>query len=191
MRRNCINLSNTRFFDNVGPRFDSFKKNIIKCSVINKIPFDEDVFMDTILSCAEVCPEECNSNTDIDNYFWISYKQNIYNSRRKINSDTRVGMDTAEDELIWKTYNEDIDCLYEAIQDHLEDKFGYDIATAWLLHMCDDYSIGDLLSMGYNIPNPTNTFRKVTDYVEKLSETDRDFRTMLKNNNYNVKRKAQ
>lgn len=186
MRRTSIDLSNTRFFDNVGPRFDTFKKNMMKCSVANKIPFDEDVFMDTILSCAEVCPEDCTTSEDIDNYFWISYKQNVYNSKRRFTNDSKVDMNAAEDELIWVSYNGDIDCLYEAIQDHLEDEFGYDIATAWMLHMCDGYSIGDLKAMGYNIPNPTGTFRKVKAYVEKLSEIDNDFRVMLKNNNYNV-----
>ena len=70
MRRASINPLNTRFFDNVGPRFDSFKKNIMRCSNINKIPFNEDIFMDTILSCAEVCPDDCVTNEDIDNYFW-------------------------------------------------------------------------------------------------------------------------
>ena len=186
MRRASINPLNTRFFDNVGPRFDSFKKIIMRCSNINKIPFNEDIFMDTILSCAEVCPEDCATNEDIDNYFWISYKQNVYNSRRKSIGDTKVDMGTAEDELIWSTYNEDIDCLYEAIQDHLEDKFGYDIAAAWLLHMTEGYSVAELQAMGYNIPNPTGTFRKVWEYVEKLAETDKDFRIMLKNNNYNA-----
>ena len=184
MRRRCMDVSTNAFFKNIESRFEEFKLKIIKYSKSCKIDFDEDIFMDTILYCAETCPEECYTNDKIDNYFWVSYKQNIINAKYRNKFSDAVDIDDIDDNIIDTEYNDDIDYIVDIIKDDIEKKFGKDICDAWVLGVCEGWSDSELESIGYRIPNITAIFNKVDSYVKSLTKANAKLKRLLSENNF-------
>jgi hypothetical protein len=179
-----MNLDTNRFFNNIESRFDELKTKTIKYAKKCNIDFDEDIFMDTILHCAEVCPDECYDNASIDNYFWVSYKQNVLTSKHRNKFKDSIDIDEPGVDVIDVIYNEDIDYIVDIIKDDIESKFGRVICEAWLLTVCEGWSINELESVGYRIPNIVKTFEKVDAYVKNLSKTDSELKRLLYENNF-------
>ena len=188
MKRRCMDLQASNFFKSIGPRFDDFKTKIKKYSKGCNIKFDEDVFMDTILCCAETCPEECCTDASIDNYFWVSYKQNVFNGENRNKFSMTEDISNVEDDFVYVPYNTDIDVIVDMIYDELENKFGKELADVWYLHERDGYDIYDLEAMGHDIIKLSNDFRKIRTYIDKLIERKGLLRTMLLDNNYHLQK---
>ena len=155
----------------------------------SKLPFNEDVFMDTILCCAENCPDECCTDASVDNYFWVSYKHNMFNNEQRNKFNDAEDIDNIDDNIATTQYNNDIDYIVDMIYESVEYTFGKNIASAWLLHVCDGYSILELEQMGFDTQNITNEFRKIKKYVENISQNNDLLHTMLTDNNFTVKKK--
>ena len=68
------------FFANIEPRFEAFKEKMCKLAHKNKVEFDEDIFMDTVIKCSETFNVENVTDIDIDNYFWTAFKQNCFSN---------------------------------------------------------------------------------------------------------------
>ena len=184
MKRRCMNLDTNRFFSNIESRFDEFKTKIIKYSKKCNIDFDEDIFMDTILHCAETCPDDCYDNSSVDNYFWISYKQNVLTSKYRNKFKDSIDIDTSGIDIIDTNYNEDIDYIVDIIKDDIEMKFGRDVCEAWILAVCEGWSDTELESIGYRIPNMMKTFDKVDAFVKNLAKTNSELKRLLYENNF-------
>ena len=168
MENICLNDNVNIFFHNVEPRFESFKKSMKKMAMKNGISFDDDVFMDTLVSCSQTFSNQNATNSDIDNYFWIAFKQNSFSkiSRNKF-SDT-VNFDDFGDNLIDELYNADIDEIVDLIKNEVIHEFGNDIYNAWMLHMCEGYTYTELEKCGYKGLNLHNEFRQIKRHIMHL-----------------------
>lgn len=167
MNEDCGTVGNV-FFKNIESRFKSFKSKIKKISHKNKIEFYEDVFMDTIIRCAETFKTENATDYDVDNYFWKAYKQNIFSNstRNKFRDSVLIDdIDMYDDAC---DYCADIDEIIEILKKEVHEHFGYKIYDAWLLHVCNGLTYEELESYdefaGLDLHNQ---FRQIKRYITK------------------------
>lgn len=187
MTRKCIDVQATVFFRCIEPRFESFKEKIKKLSAKNNITFNEDVFMETLLRCAETFPTVDVSEIDVDSYFWVAYKQNSYNTLTRNKFRNTITVDEYGDNIIDVEYNNDIDIIADMIKDEIEKEFGLSLCNAWMLHVCEGYTYSELDRAGYKDLNLHNSFKKIKRFVLKLAKNNNMLKTILKENNFNVK----
>ena len=181
--RMCV-LSKNPFFTNVEPRFKTFKEKIQKMATKNKIVFNEDVFMDTLIKCMNTFINENPKDSDIDKYFWVAYRQNIINtiSRDKFKNTTEVS--ALGDMLDDDNYNEEIDILAEMTEKAIEERFGHRILQAWKLHVCEDLTYKEIAKLGYDDINLHNEFREIKRYMTgKYLKTNSTYAKLAKENN--------
>ena len=166
MEEDCLMPQTNIFFDNVAPRFDSFKKEIKKLAKKNGIEFDEDVFMDTILKCGTSFSNLNNTNEDINLYFWKAYKQNSYSNFTRNKFKSTVDIDNIGDNIIDECYNNyEIDEIVNLIKTEVKEKFGNNIYKAWILHVCEGLSYKELQNNGFENLNLHNDFRQIKRYI--------------------------
>ena len=181
----CFNNKVNAFFHNVEPRFESFKKKIKKLSNKNDIIFDEDVFMDTIIRCMETFSTENASDSDVDNYFWIAFKQNSFSNFSRNKFRNTVNFDEYGDNVFDDDYNSDIDEIVDLIKNEVNDKFGEEIYQAWMLHICDGYTYEELEQYGYKGLNLHNEFRQIKRYIsQKFVNKNANLKRLLRENNF-------
>jgi hypothetical protein len=173
------------FFHNIETRFDSFKKNIKKLSRKNDIEFDEDIFMDTIIKCANTFQNENATNTDVDIYFWTAFKQNIYSNFSRNKFRNSVNFDDFNDDIFNEEYNADIDEIIVLIKNEVKNKFGDDIYKAWILHICNNYTYKELEDYGYKGLNMHNEFKQIKRYInQKFVNKNNNLKRLLRENNF-------
>lgn len=185
MEKKCSDPQVNTFFHNVEPRFKSFKKNIQKQAKKSNIIFDEDVFMDTLIRCSETFSIENATDTDIDQYFWIAFKQNIFSnfSRNKFNK--TVKFDDFGDGIIDEEYNSDIDEIIGLIKSEVKTEFGEQIYDAWILHICNGLTYCELENNGYEGLNLHNEFRQIKRYIcQKLLNKNYKLKSLLHENGF-------
>lgn len=187
MPRKCIDAQSTVFFRCIEPRFNSFKEKIKKLSASNNIIFSEDVFMDTLVRCAETFPTVDASEIDVDSYFWIAYKQNSYNALTRNKFKNTITVDEYGDNIIDVDYNNDIDIIADTIKEEIEKEFGLALCNAWMLHTCEGYTYSELERLGYKELNLHNSFKKIKRFVLKIAKHNVMLRTLLTENNFNIK----
>lgn len=181
-----MNAQANVFARSVEPRFKSFMGKIKKMAKKNNIDFDEDVFMDTVLKCIDTFPTENATDVDVDNYFWISFKQNSISATTRNKFRNTIDIDDADD-IIDVQYNEDIDIIVDTIRDAVRIEFGEELYNAWILHVCEKYTYKDLSDCGYGHLNLHNAFKKIKRYVlNKVVNKNVALKTMLDENNFNV-----
>jgi hypothetical protein len=184
MENICLNNKVNAFFHNVEPRFESFKKKIKKLSTKSDIIFDEDVFMDTIIRCMETFSTENASDSDVDNYFWIAFKQNSFSNFSRNKFRNTVNFDDFGDVTINEEYNADIDEIVDLLRNEVEKEFGSQICDAWILHICYDYTYAELEKRGYEGLNLHNEFRQIKRYIHnKVLKENKKLKNLLKDNN--------
>jgi hypothetical protein len=172
-------------FHAVGPNFKIFKNKMECRAKKNKIPFDEDVFMDTVIKCIKTFSKENATNIDIDNYFWKAFRQNTFShfSRNKFRN--TINLDDFEDDILDEEYNSDIDEIVDLIKKEVENEFGSQIYDAWLLHVCNNYSYSELEKCGYEGLNLHNEFRQIKRHISsKYLKENKKLRTLLAENNF-------
>lgn len=183
MKNNSLNTSTNIFFSNVEPRFNSFRKKIIKLSKQNQIEFDEDVFMDTIIRCSETFNIIDASNDDIDTYFWVAYKQNCFSKFNRDKFKDTVDLDDYKSDLIDEDYNADIDTIVDLIKSEVKNEFGDYIYDAWYLHTCEGYSYTELIKNGYEGLNLHNEVRQIKRHIlNKYVKNNKKFKNLLQEN---------
>ena len=181
----CLNDKVNAFFHNVEPRFESFKKKIKKLSTKNDIIFDEDVFMDTIIRCMETFSTENASDSDVDNYFWIAFKQNSFSNFSRNKFRNTVNFDEYGDDISDDEYNSDIDEIVDLIKNEVKNKFDEEIYQAWILHVCDGYTYEELEQYGYKGLNLHNEFRQIKRYIsQKFVNKNTNLKRLLRENNF-------
>jgi hypothetical protein len=169
----------------VGPNFDMFKRKIEGRARKNKIPFNEDVFMDTIVRCMTTFSKENATITDIDNYFWKAFRQNSFSYFTRDKFRDAINLDDFEGDIIDEEYNPDIDEIVDLIKQEVQNKFGSQIYDAWLLHVCNNYTYTELEKCGYEGLNLHNEFRQIKRYIHnKFIKENNRFKTLLVENNF-------
>ena len=180
----CLDNKVNAFFHNVEPRFESFKKTIKKIAKKNDIDFDEDVFMDTIIRCQETFTNENATNTDVDNYFWVAFKQNTFSKFSRNKFRDAVNFDDHDADIFDDEYNSDIDEIVDLIKNEVKDKFGDIIYQAWMLHICNGYTYEELEDYGYKGLNLHNEFRQIKRYInQKFINKNVNLKRLLRENN--------
>lgn len=181
--KTCV-LSQNPFSTNVEPRFKTFKEKIQKMATKNKIMFNEDVFMDTLIKCMTTFTNENPKDSDVDKYFWVAYRQNCLNviSRNKFKNTTEVS--TLGDILDDDKYNEDIDTLAEITENAIKEQFGERVLEAWKLHVCENKTYKEITKLGYEDINLHNEFREIKRYMtSKYLKKNPEYTKLAKQNN--------
>ena len=187
MENDGYNANVDNFLHNVSPNFKLFKDKMEGRARKNKIPFSEDVFMDTLLKCAMAFSKENASNIDIDNYFWKAFKYNSFSYFTRDKFRDNINLDDFEDDIIDEEYNPDIDEIVDLIKQEVKKEFGPQIYDAWLLHVCNNYTYDELKRCGYEGLNLHNEFRQIKRYIcQKFANENKTFNRLLKENNFIV-----
>ena len=180
MRCASINPLNTRFFDNVGPRFDSFKKNIMRCSNINKIPFNEDIFMDTYLKCCNTLKGKDMTEEQIIQYYWTSYVNNTKKEYRKLKYNSNEDDMEEAFGIIDEPYDDRRFKVYDIIISYVKENFPKEYKM-WYLHFAENKSYNELIEMGYTNINFHNIFRNINNHVKNnLPKENKEYKKIIK-----------
>ena len=175
------------FFNNVEPRFNEFKKTIERMARESNMFFDEDVFMDTIIKCASTFSNQNATDSDVNHYFWVAYKQNSFSNFSRNKFRDTVNLDDFGDTILDDDYNVDVDEIIDLIENEVRNKFGEQIYKAWILHVCYDYTYKELDICGYKGLNLHNAFRQIKRYIcQKFANENKTFNRLLKENNFIV-----
>jgi len=153
----------------------SFKLNIIKL----KMEFDEDVFQDTLLQCANTYKDDVTDIKKIKAYFWVAFKQNTTNRLKRKKQmediDSMKGFDIIDDE-----YQPEIDEFVEIVRDELYEEFGEKISNLWLRHAAQREHYIELEEES-GIDNIHYQFKKIRKYIrEELPKKNPRFRELMK-----------
>lgn len=185
MRNICLNNNDVNvFLHNIEPRFNAFREKIIKMASKNNVPFDDDVFMDTIITCTKTFSNQNATDNDVDNYFWVAFKQNSFSTFSINKFRNTVNFDDFGDDIIDDDYNADIDEIVDLIKSEVKNKFGDNIYEAWLLHVCSGYTYTELDKCGYEGLNLHNEFRQIKRFISnKVIQNNKRFKTLLIENN--------
>lgn len=148
------------FLNFIGANFrklsNVFKKRMEK----NNLPFDEDLFSDTILKCNEKLKDKNLSDDEIMGYFWMAFKTNTirefkYLRNNTINKIPDVSDDDNEDDYVTEKFNR--------VTKLIIDKFGEELYRLFMLHV-NGLSY-DKLMRETKIHNLKYQFRKIREYV--------------------------
>lgn len=181
----CLNNNNVNvFFHNLEPRFESFREKMMKLASKNNVPFDDDVFMDTVITCSNTFAKQDATDNDVDNYFWVAYKQNSFSKFTRDKFRDTINFDDFGDIFIDEDYNADIDEIVDLIKSEVKNKFGDNIYEAWLLHVCSRYTYTELEKCGYEGLNLHNEFRQIKRFISnKVIKNNKRLKNLLIENN--------
>jgi len=172
------------FFTNVEARFDSFKERVQRNARKQKLAFDEDVFMDTIIRCMNTFSNENASNEDVDKYFWVAYKQNFISSNQRNRFKGLVFLDAMPDVFAEDVYDSDLDVMMSMIENEVRGEFGDDIYELWYKHMCENKTYKQLASDEYSVEFLHNEFRQIKRHITgKFMKKNPEFARLVKENN--------
>jgi hypothetical protein len=133
----------------------------------------------------ETFSTENATDSDVDNYFWIAFKQNSFSNFSRNKFRNTVNFDEYGDNIFDDEYNSDIDEIVDLIKNEVKDKFGEEIFQAWMLHVCDDYTYEELEQYGYKGLNLHNDFRQIKRYInQKFVNKNTNLKRLLRENNF-------
>jgi hypothetical protein len=170
------------FFANIEPRFEAFKEKMCKMAHKNKVDFDEDVFMDTIVRCMKTFTDKTTTNNEVDKYFWTAFRQNMLSAKTRNKFKEVVQIDTIIERIDDGEYNPDIDELVVIIEDEVRREFGNKIYEAWYLHICENKTYKELEALGYG-NGLHNEFKHIKRHItNKLINKDANFKKLAQEN---------
>lgn len=170
------------FFANIEPRFDAFKEKMCKLAHKNKVEFDEDVFMDTIVRCMKTFTDKTTNNNEVDKYFWTAFRQNMLSAKTRNKFKEIVQVDTIIGRIDDDVYNSDIDDLVVMIENEVRQEFGDKVYEAWYLHICEDKTYKELEALGYG-DGLHNEFKRIKRHINNnLIKTNADFKRLAQEN---------
>lgn len=186
MKPKPLATQNKTFANYVESNFNKLLKKIQNKSKQEKLAFDEDVFMDTIVKCLTSIDNNIITDSDIEKYFWKAYKCNVLSKLSKEGFKDVLQIDELndDDDVADEEYNEDIDKIVNTISLKIKEEFGVEIYDAWILHVCHDYTYNELEKQGFNATVLHNKFRQIKRYLGKSMKNDKCFITLLKENNF-------
>jgi hypothetical protein len=170
--------TNYEFLTIVGKHYKSIKL----CFQTNvnslKLLFDEDIFHDTIMKCAEAYKDSDTDIKKIKAYLWISYKTNLINKLERYKP-----MESLEElkdfDIIDIEYLPEMDELLDVVQFELYNKFDSDIVNAWFEHVVNNKTYEDI-EKTFNIHNLHYQFKKIRNYIRtELPLKNKRFKDLL------------
>ena len=154
-----------------------FKKGLEKYN----IRFDDDIFSDTMLKCAEKFNKTGFDKNIAMQYFWISFKNNSL----KINQRHKWRYESMDDMSKYysipnETYDNRTDIVYDIVMDYVSSDFNPEICNLWKMHVTQGYTYEDLEKMT-EINNLHYQFRKIRDSIRtKLPDINPEFKKIIK-----------
>lgn len=127
------------------------------------LEFDEDLFVDTLLKCNNTLNNKDLPKNDLLKYWWVAYCNEL--KRPKTYSQVDINENIDYYDRCDKTYDEEIDEIYELVINELYKKFDKHIIDAWVNHTCYNKSYKGLEEMGYKFKF-NNEFKKINRYIK-------------------------
>ena len=119
-----------KFSTIVANHFEEIKRNFKKGLKNSEYDWDEDVFMDAYIKCDEVLKDKVMDKKEAVSYFWTAYLNKIKNGYKyEIFDELPDDYDEVEE-----VYNIDKDLFCNLLYERVSEKFGPDIAKAWVEH---------------------------------------------------------
>lgn len=144
----------------VGEHYDEIKTKLKINAQTIKMPFDEDVFHDTIIKCSEIYKDDVNDYKKVKGYLWVSYKINILNktqrTRHMENIDELVDFDIIDEE-----YVSEMDEFYDLVKEELMKVFDEKIVNLWFEHVCNGKQYDEI----EGVNNVHYQFKKIRTYI--------------------------
>lgn len=133
--------------------------------------FDEDLFHDTFIKCANKFSTEKISYETTIKYFWTSYLNTIKTDIIKSDKFITDSLDEEIHDCIDNTYNELYDTdyakdIYNLIMSAISLKYGETEMIIYSLYKYHDWSEQDLLLKGYNCTDLNNRIKKIHRFVK-------------------------
>ena len=170
------------FFANIEPRFEAFKDKMCKLAHKNKVEFDEDIFMDTLIRCMKTFENKTTNNNEVDKYFWTAFRQNMLSAKTRNKFKEIVQIDTIAERIDEGEYNTDIDELVVIIENEVRREFGDKIYEAWYLHICENKTYKELEALGYG-DGLHNEFKHIKRHItNNLVKKDANFKKIAQEN---------
>jgi hypothetical protein len=161
---NDINQTN-RIFQIIEEKYDEIKIKFLKSSKNSlNMPFNEDVFHDTIINCSKINWDNNISDNDIINYMYKAYKQNVLRENNYAYNKLSVDIDKLPD--IPVNDNFEYQDLIFNIQKYIVDKYGEQTFNQCYDWIVNNKSIREIEEI-YQTNNLTYKLKKIKNEVSK------------------------
>lgn len=161
---NDINQTN-RIFQIIEEKYDEIKIKFLKSSKNSlNMPFNEDVFHDTIINCSKINWDNNISDNDIINYMYKAYKQNVLRENNYAYNKLSVEIDKLPD--IPVNDNFEYQDLIFNIQKYIVDKYGEQTFNQCYDWIVNNKSIREIEEI-YQTNNLTYKLKKIKNEVAK------------------------
>ncbi len=161
---NDINQTN-RIFQIIEEKYDEIKIKFLKSSKNSlNMPFNEDVFHDTIINCSKINWDNNISDNEIINYMYKAYKQNILRENNYAYNKLSVDIDKLPD--IPVNDNFEYQDLIFNIQKYIVDKYGEQTFNQCYDWIVNNKSIREIEEI-YQTNNLTYKLKKIKNEVAK------------------------
>lgn len=159
-----INQTN-RIFQIIEEKYDEIKIKFLKSSKNSlNMPFNEDVFHDTIINCSKINWDNNISDNEIINYMYKAYKQNVLRENNYAYNKLSVDIDKLPD--IPVNDNFEYQDLIFNIQKYIVDKYGEQTFNQCYDWIVNNKSIREIEEI-YQTNNLTYKLKKIKNEVTK------------------------
>ena len=121
-----------KYFESINKEYDNLRKKFKKRMTRRHLEFDEDIFHDILMKCANKFPD--TDVRDIEGYIWTAYKRDcIRNVKKSLHFDT---IDTGNPlEIPDEDVDMDVNEFLELTVDEIKAEFGTPLTILWLRHI--------------------------------------------------------
>lgn len=152
-----------RFLEMVSGHYQEIKQSFILNINKLKLDFNEDVFHDTIMKCAEIYKDDANDYTKVKAYLWVSYKTNLINKLERTKR-----MDYFEElgdvDIIYEEYVPEMDEMMDIVQHELYQEFDRETVDIWFKHIIEKKEYKELEEES-GIHNIHYRFKKIRNFI--------------------------
>ena len=136
------------------------------------INFDEDLFTDAFIKCANKFGSEQITYEVTVKYFWIAYLNTIKTELAKIENSNVEFLEEDIHDCIDDTYNELYDDdyarnIYNTIMDAITLKYGEEEMLVYSLYKYHNWTEIDLIAAGYNCDKLSDRIKKIHRFVKE------------------------
>ena len=158
------------FMDIIGVHYTEIK-SLFKSRLYNlNMSFNEDLFNDAFIKCAQKF-----GNTEITlelttKYFWTAYLNTIKSSTKQKRLDT-VQLDEAIHDCIDESDNAYALNIYNVVMDAITERFGEDDMMMYSLYKYHGWSKDDLIGEGYDCTAFDTRIKEIHKFVKTYCKT--------------------
>ena len=160
-------------------RFHEIQNNFKCASKKYGYTFDYDIFIDTYIKCEETLKNKDVTESQIVQYFWVAYVNNLNKKYNKQNKIIKVDLEEAAD-VMDEPYDDRRTFIYETMMKNIEANFNQCEVKAWYLHFAENKTYTELVNMGYDNINFHNSFRNINNYIKnQLPKENKNFKNII------------